>query len=156
MVALCTVADVDALSGYTTPPDQVARVERLIEMASAIVSSACIPLPTETPDVVVTVTAQVVVRQLANPAQANSEQIGQYRVKFEAGGMGLSDADYELLGSWAKGTLGRGAYSVWTPNPFAVDDVGYVLGFADFSRDDAWIVPFDEQPGDTIPASEQA
>jgi hypothetical protein len=123
MTALCTTADIEALAGWTIPPEQQANVARLIEMASAVVGNACLkPLPDPTPDEVALVTAQLVVRQLANPVQADTEQIGQYRASFKSTAMALTDSDYDTLGSWAAPPVGRRAYSSWTPSPWAVDD----------------------------------
>jgi hypothetical protein len=123
MATLCTTADIEALAGWTIPPDQQANVDRLIEMASAVVANACIPLPDPTPDEVALVTAQLVVRQLANPVQADTEQIGQYRASFKSTTIALTATDYDTLASWASPPVGRRAYSTWTPSPFAVDDV---------------------------------
>ena len=121
---LCTISDVEALAGYTIPTGEEARVGTLIGMASAVVADSCVTLPTTTPELVTLVTAQLVVRQLANPTQATSEAIGAYHVGYAATGMMLTAADFELLGPWAKPSTGRGAYSVFTPSPYAVDSPG--------------------------------
>lgn len=144
MAELCTIADVEALAGYDIPDDQHQRVDTLIGFASAVVAESCVQLPTPPPEVVTLVTAQLVVRQLANPTAASSETIGAYQVGYGPPGMQLTDADYDLLGTWLAPTPGRGAYSVWTPSPFAVDDFGYAFGFIDFSRDDALVIPAED------------
>jgi hypothetical protein len=124
MTDLCTVADVEALAGYPIPGDQPTqdRVERLIQFASAIVGGACIsPLPIPTPDEIAMVTAQLVVRQLANPTAAHNETIGAYQVGYGTPGMQLTDDDYDALGAWGSLATGRSAYSVFTPSPYGVD-----------------------------------
>src|SRR5215467_12818483 len=119
MTDLCTVADVEALAGYTIPVDQTDRVETLIGFASAAVAAVCrSPLPDPPPATVTLVTAQLVVRQLANPTQLHNETIGAYQAGYGPAGMQLTDADIELLGTWAIAMVGRRAYSVMTPNPY--------------------------------------
>jgi hypothetical protein len=124
MPDLCTIADVEALAGYSIPSDQPTqdRVTRLIQFASAIVGGACIsPLPDPAPDQVALVAAQLVVRQLANPTAAHNETIGAYQVGYGTAGMQLTDEDYDALGSWGVPATGRAAYSVFTPSPYALD-----------------------------------
>jgi hypothetical protein len=144
VTALCTIADVEALSGVPVPPDAEERVGRLIELASAVVVDACIGLPAQTPDTVATVTATLVVRQMANPTGATSEALGTWRVGYKPTGLVLTDDDRAALGPWAKPEAGTGAYSVWTPSPYAVD--GWGDGVADFGRDDA-VVPVEYAEG---------
>lgn len=127
MGALCTIADVEALVGAPVPDDRTDGVTRLIELASGIVTDACRPLPTTTPETVVTVTATLVVRQYLNPSMASSESLTGYRVGFSATGLVLTDADRATLGDWAVES-GKGARSIVTPSPFAVDD-GFDDGF---------------------------
>jgi|SRR5215831_16473561 len=129
MGALCTVADVEALVGAPIPPDASARVDRLIELASGIVTDACRPLPTDVvPEVVVTTTATLVARQYLNPSMATQEMLGGYRAGYGTVGMALSDADKAMLGDWATWAVGQRAYSVMTPSPYAVDPVTYPYG----------------------------
>jgi hypothetical protein len=125
MAALCAVSDVEALAGFTIPSDQTARVNTLIEMASAVVAAACVPLPAVTPTNVSTTTAGMVVRTLANPTEADKEGLGTYNVSYTAPNMTLTDADYARLGAWVAVEPGHAAYSVMTPSPYAVDDYGY-------------------------------
>jgi hypothetical protein len=141
MTALATVEDVAFLSGVPVPDDDRARVEWLIEHASAAVEAATVPLPDEVPTLVAGVVATVVVRVMANPTQASSEALGSYRVGyFGAKGLGLTDAELEQLGPWARPAHRNG--SVWTPSPFAVDP--FAEGFIDFGRDDALVIVPDE------------
>jgi hypothetical protein len=135
---LASIADVEAVSGNPVAGDERTRVETLIEMASAVVDQATINLPDTTPAVVRAVTASMVVRVMANPTQASSESLGQWRVGyFYARGFGLTEDEEELLGQWLKPSTR--AYSVITPAPFAVDE--WAEGFIDFSRDDAAVIP---------------
>jgi hypothetical protein len=125
MGALCTIADVEALVGAPVPDDRKAGVDRLIELASGIVTDACRLLPVETPETVTTVTATLVTRQYLNPSMASSEALTGYRVGYAATGLVLTDADREALGGWAAVQSGRGARSIVTPAPYAVDDEPY-------------------------------
>lgn len=130
MGALCTIADIEALVGAPVPDDRVPGVERLIELASGIVTAACRPLPVVTPETVTTVTATLVTRQYLNPSMASSESLTGYRVGYPATGLALTDGDREALGDWAALPAGQGARSVLTPSPFAYDPDGYL--------DDGW------------------
>jgi hypothetical protein len=123
---LCTIADVEAMIGAPVPADRVPGVTRLIELASGIVTDACRPLPTSTPETVTTVTATLVTRQYLNPSMASSEGLAGYRVGYGAAGLVLTDADRSALGDWSAIESGRGAYSVLTPSPFAVGPTGPV------------------------------
>lgn len=142
MGALCTIADVEALVGAPVPDDRKAGVERLIVLASGIVTDACRPLPVETPETVTTVTATLVTRQYLNPSMASSESLTGYRVGYAATGLVLTDADREALGGWAAMQAGRGARSIVTPSPYAVDDEPF----------DGWpVVVVDEPAPVTVP-----
>jgi hypothetical protein len=120
MGALATIADVEALVGAPIPDEAaIARVERLLELASGVVTAACRPLPSDTvPEVVTTVTATLVARQFTNPAMASSEGLAGYRVGYPTAGLALTDADRAALGDWGTPAAGSGAYSVVTPSPF--------------------------------------
>jgi hypothetical protein len=122
MAPLCTIEDVEALAGTLVPVEEQPRIDRLIEMASSVVAGACVTLPAATPGVVVLVTARLVVRQVANPSQASSEDVAGYRVNYGAGhGLMLTAEDRAQLGEWYDPTTSprQGAYSVLTPSPFA-------------------------------------
>lgn len=120
MGALATIADVEALVGAPIPADAAPRVERLLELASGVVTAACRPLPTDAvPETVTTVTATLVARQFTNPAMASSEGLAGYRVGYPTAGLALSDADRDALGDWATPGTGSGAYTVVTPSAFA-------------------------------------
>lgn len=112
MTALCTTADVEAISGVPVNPADQARVDRLIEMASDLVAQVCGPLPEPPPAVVSMVTAQVVVRGMANPTGLVSEGIAGYQAAYGAG-MALTDDDLAALGSWV--AAGSGVYTVVLP-----------------------------------------
>lgn len=120
MGALCSIADVEALLGAPIPADSKTGVDRLIELASAIVAGACRPLPTDaTPDSVAAVTATLVVRQYTNPSMASSESLQGYRSGFAAYGLVLTSADRDALGDWASTATGKGAGTMFTPSRFA-------------------------------------
>jgi hypothetical protein len=121
MGALCTVADVEALVGAPIPAEALDRVERLITLASGVVTDACRPLPVAVPDTVTTVTATLVARQYLNPSMATSEGLAGYRVGYRQTGMGLTDSERDALGSWGAPAPGSGAYTTLTPSPFALD-----------------------------------
>jgi hypothetical protein len=109
---LCTVADVEALSGATVAQAEVARVERLIEMASGLVAAVCVfPAAEPTPAVVSMVTAGCVVRQMANPTSLLREGIAGWSGDYGAG-MTLTEDDYAALEPWLVAPVGTGAYSV--------------------------------------------
>jgi hypothetical protein len=135
MGALCAIADVEALVGAPIPDDALPRVERLIELASGIVTDACRPLPSDTtPETVTTVTATLVARQFTNPAMATSEGLTGYRVGYAAVGLVLTDADRDNLGDWGTLPAGSGAYSVLTPGAYAIGDpVEDLLAGVDYS-----------------------
>ena len=133
MAELCTVADVEAVAGHPITPEETPRVERLIVFASAAVEAGCVPLPAPVPDLVSSVTAQLVVRQMANPAAVKSEGLGAWRASYNGPALALTDADRDQLGPWAKPEAGARAYSVWTPSPYGVDDDG---GGGLFDHDD--------------------
>lgn len=110
MADLCTVADVEALSGVSTAPADAARVDRLIEMASALVAAACRqPLPVPSPAEVAMVTASLVVRQIANPTALVREGIAGYSADYGPG-MELTEADRAALGNWATAAPGTAFY----------------------------------------------
>jgi hypothetical protein len=116
MTAFASVADVEALSGAVVAAEDVPRVQRLLEMASAVVGEATVALPDPPPNVVVLVTAQLVVRQVANPAGAVQEDLAGFRVGYGAPGMALTAADEETLGRWFSASQGaKRCYSVLTP-----------------------------------------
>jgi hypothetical protein len=123
---LCTVADVEALLGYTIPLDQVPRVETLIGMASGVVGDLVVipPAPATTPPAVAYVTASLVVRTMANPGQLTSEAIGTYKASYGAG-MALSESDLDALGPWMPLQPGQRTFNACVPTapPCGVGDL---------------------------------
>ena len=112
MADLCTTADVEALSGAPVTEADQPRVDRLIEMASALVGNVTGELPDPVPAEVAMVTANLVVRQMANPTGLVSEGIAGYSAAYGAG-MALTDADLAALGPWLRPDLaGKGVVSV--------------------------------------------
>lgn len=120
MAELCTIADVEVVSGVPVAQEDTARVYRLIEMASDVVGAACVsPLPDPVPASVAMVTANKVVGQMANPTRLAREGIAGYQVDYGATGMTLTEDDLAMLGQWRGAAAGTRFYSAPLAGPGA-------------------------------------
>lgn len=111
MPDLCTVEDVEALSGVPVAPEDEARVARLIAMASDLVGRIVVLPSGPVPPAVSMVTAGSVVRGMANPTGLVAEGIAGYTATYGAG-MALTEADYKALGPWLIPGAGQRALTV--------------------------------------------
>ena len=86
-----TAADVEAILGRTLDAEATTRVERLLTLASGLVSAIMgyTVDPNPIPALVTTITANAVVRVMANPTGAQSQTAGPFSETFGPSEPGL-------------------------------------------------------------------